>query len=371
MGIESMIVNSTCNRVELYSSCNDSQLIVDLLCKFSCGSIDDFKKFGYIIKGDKAVRHIFKVGTGLDSQILGDFEIIAQLNNSYLMSKKLKAINPAFNRLFNMVKHASKRIKNETKISTGATSVSYAAVRYILDNVNDLKSKKILLFGAGKIGRNTCENLVKHTSNKHITLINRSEDKARLVAGKFEVKAENISNLKKVIFNSNILIVATSGETPTVTQEMIPKTKELIILDLSVPKNVDENLGDYSNVDLLDLDYLSKVTNNNLEQRKKFIPEAQKIIEGIVEDYYLWIETRKFAPTVNALKVKLKKIQENKIKLLKKKTSSFDDNNVKEVSEHLIQKITNQVANHLRDSDDFEEELESIKTIFQLDHDDY
>lgn len=370
MGIESMIVNSTCNRVELYSSCKDSQLIIDLLCKFSCGLVDDFKKFGYIIKGDAAVKHIFKVGTGLDSQILGDFEIIAQLNNSYLMSKKLKAINPAFNRLFNMVKHASKRIKNETKISTGATSVSYAAVRYILDNVNDLQSKKILLFGAGKIGRNTCENLVKHTSNKHITLINRSEDKARLVAGKFEVKVENITNLKEVILSSNILIVATSGETPTVTKEMIPKTKELIILDLSVPKNVDENLGEYSNVDLLDLDYLSKVTNNNLEQRKKFIPEAQKIIEEIVEDYYLWIETRKFAPTVNALKVKLKKIQENKIKLLKKKTSSFDDNNVKEVSEHLIQKITNQVANHLRDSDDFEEELESIKTIFQLDHDD-
>ena len=174
-----------------------------------------------------------------------------------------------------------------------------------------------------------------------------------------------------MILSSDILIVATSGETPTVTKEMIPKTKELIILDLSVPKNVDENLSEYSNVDLLDLDYLSKVTNNNLEQRKKFIPEAQKIIQEIVEDYYLWIETRKFAPTVNALKVKLKKIQENKIKLLKKKTSSFDDNNVKEVSEHLIQKITNQVANHLRDSDDFEEELESIKTIFQLDQDDY
>ena len=73
MGIKSIIVNSTCNRVELYSSCKDSQLIIDLLCKFSCGSVDDFKKFGYIIKGDKAVKHIFKVGTGLDSQILGDF----------------------------------------------------------------------------------------------------------------------------------------------------------------------------------------------------------------------------------------------------------------------------------------------------------
>jgi glutamyl-tRNA reductase len=270
-----------------------------------------------------------------------------------------------------MVKHASKRIKNETKISSGATSVSYAAVRYILDNVDDLKSKKILLFGAGKIGRNTCENLVKHTSNKHITLINRSEDKAKLVAGKFEVLVENISNLKSQILNSDILIVATSANTPTIKKDMVSKFKSLIILDLSVPKNVEEKLDEYENVDLLDIDYLSKVTNETLENRKTFIPDAELIIDEIIEDFYLWVESRKFAPTVNALKVKLKKIQEQKISLLKKKTSSFNDDSVKEVSEHLIQKITNQVANHLRDSDDFEEELESIKTIFQLDHNDY
>ncbi len=370
-GVDNIIVNSTCNRVEIYSSTLDFNLLTELLCKHSNGTSKDFKKFGYFLNGAEAINHIFKVGTGLDSQILGDFEIIAQLNNSFLRSKKLNAINPSFERLFNMVKHASKRIKNETKISTGATSVSYAAVRYILDNISDLKTKKILLFGTGKIGRNTCENLVKHTSNKHITLINRSEEKAKLIAGKFEVLVKNISDLNYQISKTDILIVATAGNKPTVISEMVSRSKSLTILDLSVPKNVDEELGSFKNVDLLDLDYLSKVTNKTLENRKKFIPEAEKIIKEITEDYYLWVETRRFAPTVNALKIKLKKIQENKINILKKKTSSFDDANVKEVSEHLIQKITNQIANHLRDSDDFEEELESIKTIFQLNHNDY
>ena len=370
-GVDNIIVNSTCNRVEIYSSTLDFNLLTELLCKHSNGTSKDFKKFGYFLNGAEAINHIFKVGTGLDSQILGDFEIIAQLNNSFLRSKKLNAINPSFERLFNMVKHASKRIKNETKISTGATSVSYAAVRYILDNISDLKTKKILLFGTGKIGRNTCENLVKHTSNKHITLINRSEEKAKLIAGKFEVLVKNISDLNYQISKTDILIVATAGNKPTVISEMVSRSKSLTILDLSVPKNVDEELGSFKNVDLLDLDYLSKVTNKTLENRKKFIPEAEKIIKEITEDYYLWVETRRFAPTVNALKIKLKKIQENKINILKKKTSSFDDANVNEVSEHLIQKITNQIANHLRDSDDFEEELESIKTIFQLNHNDY
>jgi glutamyl-tRNA reductase len=369
-GIDNLIVNSTCNRVEIYSSSSDVNLLIKLLCKYSRGTIRDFKKYGYTIEGAEAINHIFKVGTGLDSQILGDFEIITQLNNSFLRSKKLHAINPSFERLFNMVKHASKRIKNETKISSGATSVSYAAVRYILDNIKNLKSKKILLFGTGKIGRNTCENLVKHTSNKHITLINRSEEKARLIAGKFEVLAKNISDLNNQISKADILIVATSSNKPTVLKEMVSKSKSLTILDLSVPKNVEDELNSFKNIDLLDLDYLSTLTNKTLENRKKFIPNAEKIIKEITEDYYLWVETRKFAPTVNALKIKLKKIQENKINTLKKKTSSFDDTNVKEVSEHLIQKITNQVANHLRDSDDFEEELESIKTIFQLNHND-
>ena len=370
-GIDNIIVNSTCNRVEIYSSTFNTNLLIKLLCKYSSGSIKDFKEYGYILRGSEAVNHILKVGTGLDSQILGDFEIIAQLNNSFLRSKKLNAVNPSFERLFNMVKHASKRIKNETRISSGATSVSYAAVRYILDNISDLKSKKILLFGTGKIGRNTCENLVKHTSNKHITLINRSEEKAKLIAGKFEVLVKNISDLNKQISKTDILIVATASNKPTVISEMVSQSKSLTILDLSVPKNVDEKLGSFKNINLLDLDYLSKVTNKTLQNRKKFIPNAEKIIKEITEDYYLWVETRKFAPTVNALKIKLKKIQENKINILKKKTSSFDDKSVKEVSEHLIQKITNQVANHLRDSDDFEEELESIKTIFQLNHDDF
>ena len=222
-GVDNIIVNSTCNRVEIYSSTLDFNLLTELLCKHSNGTSKDFKKFGYFLNGAEAINHIFKVGTGLDSQILGDFEIIAQLNNSFLRSKKLNAINPSFERLFNMVKHASKRIKNETKISTGATSVSYAAVRYILDNISDLKTKKILLFGTGKIGRNTCENLVKHTSNKHITLINRSEEKAKLIAGKFEVLVKNISDLNYQISKTDILIVATAGNKPTVISEMVSR----------------------------------------------------------------------------------------------------------------------------------------------------
>ena len=370
-GISSIIINSTCNRVEIYAETNEPNELIKLLCCNSLGNKSDFKNFGYVLRNQKAIDHIFKVGTGLDSQILGDFEIIAQIKKSLKISKKLSAISPYLERLFSSVIQASKRIKNETKLSSGATSVSYAAVRYILDHVDDLQSKKILLFGVGKIGRNTCENLVKHTSNKQITLVNRTQEKAQKIAGKFKLIVKDITELSTEISNSDILIVATSSAVPTVTNKTAVFNEKLLILDLSVPKNVDEKLKANPNINLLDLDYLSNVTDKNLNKRKKYIPKAEKIISETKKVFDNWVETRKYAPTVNALKTKLKEIQENKINLLKKKTSTFNNDNAKEVSEHLIQKITNQVANHLRDSNDFEEELKSIKTIFQLNHHDY
>ena len=365
--INSIIVNSTCNRVEIYFNSTNTAKVIELLCQISTGTLKEFYDYGYVYSGGLAVNHLFRVGTGLDSQILGDFEIIAQLNQSFKRAKDLKTIDPYFERLFNMVKHASKRIKNETNISSGATSVSFAAVRYILDNISELKSKKILLFGTGKIGRNTCENLVKHTSNKQITLINRTENKAKIIAGKFKLIVKNISELNSEISQSDVLIVATSSNKPTVTNKNISISKPLLILDLSVPKNVNENLAANSNIKLLDLDYLSNVTDLNKENRKKFIPDAEKIIQEVTEDFELWLETRKFAPTVNELKTKLKKLQSDKINTLKKKSSNVDEDNLQQVSEHLIQKITNQVANYLKESKEFDKELKSIRNIFQLD----
>tara|TARA_B110000459_G_scaffold34155_1_gene36041 strand:- start:11907 stop:13139 length:1233 start_codon:yes stop_codon:yes gene_type:complete len=368
-GIESIIVNSTCNRVEIYSLCNDYKVIVKLLCKYSSGTELELESHGYILKGDQAINHIFRVGTGLDSQILGDFEIIAQMRQSFKMSNELKAISPYFDRLFSSVMQASKRIKNETKLSSGATSVSFAAVRYILDNVTNLKNKKILLFGVGKIGRNTCENLVKHTSNKQITLINRTEDTAKKIAGKFKLIVKNISEISKEISKSDVLIVATSSSNPTITEKTISLSKNLLILDLSIPKNVDEKLKSNPNIDLLDLDHLSNIADINLDKRKLYIPDAELIINEIKKDFEGWVETRKYAPTVNALKTKLKQIQNKKINVLKKKSQNFSEESVVEVGEHLIQKITNQIASHLKESKEFEEELESIRAIFQLDSD--
>ena len=194
-----MLVISTCNRTELYAYADHPFQLIQLLCEYSKGSVDDFQKVGYVNKGKEAVQHLFEVGTGLNSQILGDFEIIGQMKQAFALSRDKGLANAFLERLMNSVINASKRIKNETVLSSGAASVSFTAVQYIMQNVAEVSQKNILLFGVGKIGRNTCENLIKHTQNKHITLINRTREKAEQVAGKFNVIVKDFTDLSAEI----------------------------------------------------------------------------------------------------------------------------------------------------------------------------
>jgi len=276
--IESLVVTSTCNRTEIYGFAQHPFQLIQLLCENTRGTVEEFQKVAYIYKNKDAIAHMFRVGSGLDSQILGDFEIISQLKSSVRISKKFALLNHFTERLVNAVIQASKRIKTETEISSGATSVSFASVQYILNTVEDISNKNILLFGTGKIGRNTCENLVKHTKNDQITLVNRTKTKAEQIAGKFNLVVKDYANLQEEIHESDILIVATGAQRPTIDKHIIQTHKPLLILDLSIPKNVDANVEELDNVTLVHLDHLSQITDKTLETRKTYIPYAEAII---------------------------------------------------------------------------------------------
>src|SRR5699024_6398625 len=190
-----VLVVSTCNRTEVYGFADNPFEFIKLLCAHTRGSLDEFEKVAFVHKNQTAVDHLFKVRTGLNSQILCDFEIIGQLKDAFYLSKHHHLTGPFLERLMNSVIQASKRIKTETGISTGATSVSFASVHYILNHIDKVQQKNIILFGTGKIGRNTVENLVKHTKNQQITLINRTKEKAKKTAGKFDLVVKDYENL--------------------------------------------------------------------------------------------------------------------------------------------------------------------------------
>ncbi|OBX24861.1 glutamyl-tRNA reductase [Gelidibacter algens] len=366
-GIESLIVTSTCNRTEIYGFAEHPYQLIKLLCENTKGTVEEFQEVAYIYKNTEAISHMFRVGSGLDSQILGDFEIISQLKKSARGSKKLGLLNAFTERLINAVIQASKRIKTETEISSGATSVSFASVHYILNTVKDVSGKNILLFGTGKIGRDTCENLVKHTKNEHITLINRTKNKAEEIAGKFNLLVKDYANLQEEINASDILIVATGALNPTVDKHCIQSKKPLLILDLSIPRNVNQNVTELDHVTLVHLDDLSLMTDDTLERRKTFIPIAEQILEEVKLDFNSWLVTRKFAPTINALKHKLLDFKNAELETQRKKHSDFNEAQAELISNNIIQKITNHFACHLRNDDmSTDESIELIKKVFQL-----
>ncbi|NJY61568.1 glutamyl-tRNA reductase [Salinimicrobium sp. CDJ15-81-2] len=367
-GIDELLVTSTCNRTEIYGFAQHPFQLIKLLCEQTHGTVEEFEKVAYVYKNKEAISHMFRVGTGLDSQILGDFEIISQLKSAFNQSKDIGVSNPFFERLVNSVIQTSKRIKNETDMSSGATSVSFASVQYILKNYENPADQNILLFGTGKIGRNTCENLVKHTKNHKITLINRTKEKAEKIAGKFELTVKDYADLQAEIRQADILIVATGAQTPTITKELIYNKKDLLILDLSIPKNVADEVKDLPGVSVIHLDHLSQMTDETLERRKAAIPQAKQIIAEMEAEFNTWLETRKFAPTIKALKKKLKDMKDAEVDFQRRKIDNFNDRQAEILGDRIIQKIMKQFANHLRgDSNSTDESLELIQKVFQLD----
>ncbi len=235
---ENIMVLSTCNRTEIYVKTNTLQNSKQTYFNLIKGDQAQFEKHSYTKLGLEAVKHLFEVSAGLHSQIIGDFEIIGQVRKAFKVSKEHDSSGAFLERLVNTATQMSKRIKNQTEFSSGVTSTAYAAVRHVRNHFEDVNDLKISIYGLGKIGRNVCENLVRHIPSDNVRILNRSVQKAVELANRYNIDVFGEDILKPSIHLSDVLIVATGASTPTVLPHMIPSDRDLLIIDLSVPRNV-------------------------------------------------------------------------------------------------------------------------------------
>jgi glutamyl-tRNA reductase len=308
LGLNEIFILSTCNRTEIYGFANSSNQLVELLCSETLGNKEIFLQSAYIKNGSNAIEHAFNVGAGLDSQILGDYEIVGQLKNAVKFSKQHGFVGAFTERLINCVLQSSKLIKNNTELSGGTVSVSFAAVQYIKQVVANPSSKNILLMGVGKIGRNTCKNLVDYLDTNNITLINRSPEKAEELAKELGLRSASLENLHDEIAKADIILVATNSPEPTILKEHVEGHGEKLIIDLSIPYNVHEEAQELSNVQLVNVDELSKLKDETLRMRMAEVPKAKAIIAEVMEEFKEWYEMRKHVPMLKHLKIKLKEL---------------------------------------------------------------
>ncbi|MFY0629208.1 MAG: glutamyl-tRNA reductase [Flavobacteriaceae bacterium] len=352
LGFDGVFVLSTCNRTEITGFAEHPYQLIKLLCKYSEGTVEEFARISNVYKGNEAVSQLFRIGTGLESQILGDYEIVSQLKIAFKLAKEVQTTNAYIERLINSVLQASKKIKNQTQLSSGTTSVSYAAVQYIIKNVPNYNSKNILVFGLGKMGKHTCKNLAEYTQNESVCLINRTEEKTTSFVKEHQsIRKATIENLTDEVAKSDILIVSTGADKPTITKAHVAANKEILILDLSMPENVEKSVSNYEAVSLVNVDELSKITLETLATREKEIPKAEEIIEMHKEEFNEWLNHRRLVPAINALKESLEAIQKDEINFHKKKIKDFDEAQAEILTNRFIQKITTQFVKHLKEEE--------------------
>ncbi|MBC7851332.1 MAG: glutamyl-tRNA reductase [Chitinophagaceae bacterium] len=306
--LSELFILSTCNRTEIYGFASNADELINLLCSETVGDAETFRKLAYIKKSDAAVQHLFAVASGLDSQLLGDYEIVGQLKTAVRFAKERGFAGAFTDRLVNIVLQSSKTIKNTTQLSGGTVSVSFAAVQYIKENIRDIKQKKILLLGIGKIGRNTCKNLADYLGTTNITLINRSPEKAVELARELGLKHASADKLNEEVIAADIIIVATNASTPIINASHLLNTASKLIIDLSIPFNVDDEVRSIDGVTLINVDELSKLKDQTLRKREADVPKAKMIIAEYLIEFEEWQEMRKHVPVLKAVKTKLSQI---------------------------------------------------------------
>jgi len=339
-GLTELFVLSTCNRTEIYGLSSDVNILVALLCEEATGDAKTFRELCYTKQGNEAVEHIFSVGAGLDSQILGDYEIVGQMKQAIKFSKEKGFVGAFMERLFNTVLQSSKAIKNETALSGGTISVSFAAIQFLKEQVIDTNNKKIVLLGTGKIGRNTCKNLIDYLDTKNITLINRTDEKAVELANELGLHHATYADMQQEVDAADIVIVATNADKAVITRNSLLQSGPKVLVDLSIPNNIEPAAGLLNHITLVNVDGLAKINDKTLQKRQAEVPKALAIIHTHILEFREWFILRSHVPILKAVKQKLHDMHSCSLFSAYAQTISIDH--------AAIQKVVNTVAVKMR-----------------------
>lgn len=368
-GINSIFVVSTCNRTEIFAYGASTRELIRLLTNYSDGNLDEFHKYGFELEGFRAAEHIFKVATGLDSQILGDLQIVKQVKEGYELSGAEGLVSGEMHRLMQHVFHAHKRSRNETSLGHGAATVAYAAVKFAAQTFDSLANKNILLVGTGKIGKVTCKNLINLGASK-LTLINRTRNRAEFVADRFNLEVADMKRLPEQIAEADLVIVATGSTEPVIRPEHMQPSMEnpkfKVMLDLSVPRNIDPNVARLDFVDVANMDMLGDVTDEAYRKREEEVPLVKKIIDQELSDYKLWMNEQRVVPTIKALTRKFDSIREDEYNFFKNKISADDQEKIDNLTRRIVNKIAAYSIEHLRDHHESEDVARMVADMFKL-----
>ncbi|MBI1222350.1 MAG: glutamyl-tRNA reductase [Bacteroidetes bacterium] len=299
---------STCNRTTFFLF-GENPDAIELHYSQMKGS-ETYTSSSYRYKGNQAIRHFLEVAAGLDSQIIGDFEIIGQLKKAAILAKKEGILGGEMERLTNLATYCSRRIKNETGLSSGTSSVSYASVRMLKDHLPNFESARILIVGLGELGSLVLENCLKHKDAKSICVSNRSEKRSDDAVTKHGVSQLSFEEIGNHAEEFDAIINAAAAPFPLLTAVQIDQNQNTrLFLDLAMPAALPK---DREGKRVFQVDEISETIARSLEKRKHEIPRAKAIVSEELKEFQNWQTARKASPYIQILGEELEKKHLNK-----------------------------------------------------------
>lgn len=374
--ISDLVLISTCNRTEIYFSqdTHDNQtafeLVYEVIRKFKAVS-EHLWHYFYHRSNAGAVRHLFEVSSGLDSLIIGEDQIIGQVKDAYIYCTEAALTDAVLMRLFQKSFEAGKRVRTETGIKLGITSVSSAAVEMCGCLLNGICHKSVLLIGTGETGNLALQNIVKKGVSK-VSVTNRTYEKALKTAAKYNATVIPFENFGDHLHESDIVIIATSSTTPLITKEMVEQAvskrenKKQVYIDLSVPRNISKEVSEVEFIHLLGVDDLQEIVRQTTEKKKESATKASVIIDEVVADFTEWLASRSLRPAINTIITNLQAINVDELSTYRKLSTPEMQEIVDDYAKHLTQRYTRLLIKNLKDLTDNGKNIDSLKTINDL-----
>ena len=343
--IEEATILSTCNRTEVYCqlASNDSNAVADWLCDFHQMDRNSVRPYLYSLPGDQAVKHAFRVASGLDSMVLGEPQILGQMKTAFAKAHKNGNTGKVLNRLFQQTFSVAKEIRSSTQIGSHAVSVAYAAVALAKNIFSDIKDQTVLLIGAGETIELACRHLASR-GVKNIIVANRTLARAESLADEFDAQAITLHELPTRLAEADMIFSSTASTLPILGKGAIEqalkqrKNKPIFIVDLAVPRDVEPQVTELDNVYLYTVDDLQDVVTENLQSRKQAAEQAEKIVDENAANFMSWFQGLQSIPTIRQLREHTQNLSHKEFELANKRLQAGE--NAQQVLQQFAHSLT-------------------------------
>ncbi len=368
----------TCNRTEIYAvstSLGAARQVNALLAEHSGLDPARLSQHVLCLKGTAAARHLFQVAAGLDSLVIGEPQILGQVRQAADLAREAGYSGPVLERLFNYAVVTGKRARHETSISRGAGSISHAAVELARGVLGGLHSRQGLVVGLGEMGQLVARNLASN-GLAELRLCNRSQERSVEVARQLNADDVAWDQLDEALTEADICITATGAREPILTRARIDRllparaARPLLIIDIAVPRNVEENVRELPGVHLYDIDSLQSIREENLQSREQTIPQVEAIVEDELQAFQEWHHGRESAMVIQSLRQRAEAIRDQEVQRALRRLGHLDDRDrevVRALSHAITNKMLHEPVTRLKRSPEPAEQAQAVIDLFGLD----